>query len=146
LAKEFSGGGLVSMELSLMDFDDGAARFAGSIRGGDEAGHYVFELRLRSLPILYGEWRPKWEPNGDAFNVEILRFGYLHVENASNPHPRARQQFSEEQRNAVQRLVIALFSSAEAREGVFPFTIQKGRCLGGVQFSPGWILLNSVAQ
>jgi len=127
---------------SLINFEDGSARLAGTIRGGDEAGHFAFELRLDSLPALYGEWRPKFEANGNEFDVEIVSFGYLILENVSNPNPGARRKFSAEQIKVIQRLIATLFSSAEARKGTPPFTSKKGHFLGGVLFLPGWIILS----
>jgi hypothetical protein len=130
------------MGLGLINFEDGAAGFAGPIRGGDEAGHFVFELCLSSRTSLYGEWRPKWEANGNDFDVEIVSIGYPIRENVSNPHPGARQRFSAEQQNLIMRLITALFSSAEARKGIAPFTSKKATFLGHVRFSPGWIILS----
>jgi hypothetical protein len=126
----------------LMNFEHGEAGFAGPIRGGDEALHFVFELRLPSFPALYGEWRPKFEVNGNDFGVEIVSFGYVYRANVANPHPGARRRFSVEQQSIIQRLITALFSSAEAREGIAPFSSKKATFLGGVRFSPGWIILN----
>jgi hypothetical protein len=130
------------MGLGLIDFDGGAAGFAGLIRGGDEAGHFIFEVCLPSSSSLYGEWRVKFEANENDFNVEIVSFGYPIRENASNPHPGARRRFSAEEQNIIQRLITALISSADARKKVFPFGGKKARFLGGIRFSPGWIILS----
>jgi hypothetical protein len=129
------------MGLSLMYFENGAARFAGTFRGVDEAGHYAFELQLSSLPPLYGEWKTKWEQNKIDFNAEIVSFGYLRPENIPNPNAGARRRLSTDQRDVAERLIVALFCSAEARNGTFPFTTKKGNFRGGVGFSSGWVLL-----
>jgi hypothetical protein len=128
------------MGLSLINFEEGAGRFAGAVRGGDEAGHFVFELQIPTFPELYGEWNAIFEANKTDFGIEIVSFGYRIRENVGNPHPNARLKFSGEQRNIIQRLITALFSSAEAREGIPPFTSKKGRFSGRVEFRPGWIV------
>jgi hypothetical protein len=128
------------MGTSMMNFEDGAACFAGLVRGGDEAGHFVFQLRLPAFPDIYGEWRPNWEANEIDFDVEIVTFGYLDRENVSNPNPGARRQFSADQKNIIQRLTTALFLSAEARQGIAPFSSKKGHFLGRVRFRTGWLI------
>jgi hypothetical protein len=123
-----------------INFQDGAARFIGPVRGSDEWGHNAFELRLPSYPPLYGEFQPKWADNENDFDIEIVSFGFTDERNIANPNAGARRRFSLEQRSIIEGLIVALISSPEARTGISPFSSKKGRFLGHVYFRPDWIV------
>jgi hypothetical protein len=127
--------------LKGLDLPAGKIRFAGGVRGVDEAGHDAFELSLSGAPALYGEWRPIFSENGNNFNVEIVNFGYTSRDNLGNPHPDARRKFSAHDVSSIRGLIEALFASEEARARVAPFSSKKNPrgYLGRVIFRPGWI-------
>jgi hypothetical protein len=126
--------------VDLITFQDGAARFFGSVRGSDEWGHDAFELRLPSFPPLYGEYQPKWADNEYDFDIEIISFGFTDARNIANPNIGARRRFSSDQRRIIEGLIAALVSSPEAQTGVSPFSSKKARFLGHVFFRPNWIV------
>ena len=117
----------------------GKIGFAGSVRGGDEAGHEAFWIELPRRPLMYGEWKSAWTDERNGFNAEIISFGYLSKNNIGNRHPQARQQLSVEEIAAVRSLILSLFGNDQAREGVFPFSIRESAYLGDVVFLPGWV-------
>jgi hypothetical protein len=130
----------LAVGVDLIKFRDGAARFRGPVRGSDEWGHDVFELRLLSYPPLYGEFQPKWADNENDFDIEIVSFGFTDERNIANPNVGARRRCSLEQRRIIEGLIVALILSPEARTGISPFSSKKGRFLGYVFFRPDWIV------
>jgi hypothetical protein len=97
----------------------------------------MFTVELEHRPPLYGEWRPKWAKNGNDFNAEIMDFGLLDAGAAGLPAPNRRMAFSAEERLGIERMIRALFASADARAGTVPFS--GGNFLGTVTFLRGWI-------
>jgi hypothetical protein len=128
------------MAADSINFQNATARLVGLVRGGDEAGHYVFELHLPPFPILYGEYRPRWADNQNDFDVDIVSFGFRSKDNVGNPNAGARQRFASEQRAVLETLITALFARPEARKGKPPFAAAEDHFLGHVRFVSGWII------
>ena len=122
-----------------LELPAGKIRFAGSVRGVDDAGHDAFELSVSGSQALYGEWTEIYSENGYDFEIEIVSFGYTYIENLGNTHPGARQKFGAHDVNSIRGLIEALFASEEARTGVPAFTSKDARYLGRVIFRPGWV-------
>ncbi len=68
----------------------GRASFEGMIRSWDESPQHAFSVELTGQPILYGIWRPKWAPNENDFDVEIVSFGWASRYTVGNPNPVTR--------------------------------------------------------
>jgi hypothetical protein len=123
---------------STLNSPHGKVAFQGTVRCDDE-GVNEFRVDLPERNPMYGEWRPKFAPNGNDFDVEIPTFGYGSKHNVRNPHPGARVRFTAQEQLAVEQLVRALFADEHRRIGIPPFTSKKARFLGGVSFLPGWV-------
>lgn len=128
------------MSVEWIDFDGDRARFAGSVRGFDEAGHQVFQLRIGDSSPLYGEYRPKWADDKTDFDIEIVRFGFFDGAYVGSPYERGLQRFSVSEQSMIERLIRSLLNSKKAQKGTVPFSLITSRFLGGVHFLPGWIL------
>lgn len=130
------------MAFDWIDLKDGRVRFSGMSRGSDEIGHDTFEIQLPTKPDLYGEYRAAWADNERDFSIEVVSFGYTNDRNVGNDHPDARYPFSNEERQKIERMAIALVLDSESQKGLPAFSL-KGACfLGQVYFAPGWIVLN----
>jgi len=113
-------------------------RFGGaSGRPWDERHHDLFAAQLPDQPLVYGEWRQKWAKNGNDFDVEIIDFGLLDA-NMAGPDGN-HQVYATRDIAVIEDLVRTLFSSVEARSRIWPFSSEKGRFLGHIEFCAGWI-------
>jgi hypothetical protein len=120
---------------------EGKVRFSGAARGGDELGHNTFEVNLPSRSSgLFGEYEHRFAEND--FDIEVVRFGYLHSGNVDNLHPNARKKLSPEEAIVVQHLANALMNDVEATKDMPIFASENAHFLGQVHFAPGWIELN----
>jgi hypothetical protein len=118
---------------------DSKIRFAAVGRTWDERDHDLFAVQLPGRPLLYGEWRPKFAKNGDDFDVEIVFFGLIDGRDAGIPLPARRVTVSRAERLVVEKLVLSLFSSVDAKARIFPFSSKRGKFLGQIDFLPDWI-------
>ena len=75
----------------------GRASFESVIRAWSELPVHAFSVELTGHLVLYGIWRPKWAPNGNDFDVEIVSFGWADQYNVGNPNPMTRRKLSVEQ-------------------------------------------------
>jgi hypothetical protein len=136
----------VPESFAIVTFDTGRAAFALSGRAWDEVGHDMFAIQLHNRPVLYGEWREKWAANRNDFEVEIMSFGYRDAFRAGSPNLSDRNIFTSRERTILEDLIRRLFLSSSATKNVPSFTSTKGRFLGGVHFSDGWILARTDTQ
>ena len=74
----------------------GRATFESVIRSWDKSPVHAFSVELTGHLALYGIWRPKWAPNENDFNVEIVSFGWADQNNIGNPNPMTRRKLSVE--------------------------------------------------
>ena len=119
----------------------GRARFSGSIRGWDEAGHDTFAVDVGGNEI-FGELKPTFDAGGDDFGVAVVSFGYLDRLDVAIPFaPGANSIEAIEVHvlDAVKRTIIELVVSGVA-EGTPSFLKQypNSRFIGNVIFQPGW--------
>jgi hypothetical protein len=119
----------------------GRASFQSVIRSWDESPQDAFSVGLGGQSTLYGIWRPKWAPNENDFDVEIVSFGWADKNSTGHPNPATRTRLSAAQAEGTKALTIALFQDVEARRQIIPFSGKGGRFLGGIGFREDWILL-----
>ena len=116
-------------------------RFGGaSGRPWDERHHDLFVVQLPDQPLVYGEWRAKWAKNGNDLDIEIIDFGLLDA-NMAGPDGN-HQVYATRDIAVIEDLVRRLFTSVEARSDVWPFSSEKGRFLGHIEFLAGWIRIH----
>jgi hypothetical protein len=132
---------IASTHYVVLNIGRAKMRFGGaSGRPWDEQNHELFAVQLPDQPLVYGEWRQKWAKNGNDFDIEIIDFGLL---DANMAGPDGNHQVYAPRDNAVvEDLVRRLFSSVEARSGIWPFSSRKGRFLGRIEFLAGWIRIH----
>lgn len=119
----------------------GRAGFESMIRCWDESPQHAFSVELTGQPTLYGIWRPKWAPDKNDFDVEVLSFGWADQNNAGNPNPVTRRKLSTEQAANVKELIIALVEDVDARKKIMPFSSKTARFLGRIEFKENWVLI-----
>jgi len=117
---------------------EGTVAFAGTVRA-DDGGVREFWVELAGRPRMYGEWRTKWTPNENDFDIEIVTFGFGSKHNVGDPFPGARNVFTIHEEKKVIDLVARLFSNVERRSGLSPFRGNYSLFLGNIIFMPGWI-------
>jgi hypothetical protein len=116
-------------------------RFGGaSGRPWDEQNHDLFAVQLPDQPLVYGEWHEKWAKNGNDFDIEIIDFGLLDA-NMAGPDGN-HQVYAARDSAVIEDLIRRLFSSVEARSRIFPFSSEKGRFPGHIEFLAGWIRIH----
>jgi hypothetical protein len=124
-----------------VDFDQGRARFSGSIRGYDEVGHDTFEIEIDS-EAHFGEIRDVWIDSHE-FDLEIVRFGYFNRDDVgipAEPGNLAIAVFSPDRIAIAQGLICALIASfAESdRKPAFMSETKNSKFTGKVRFREGW--------
>jgi len=142
LAGMTARGGDLMRPFEPLTCPEGTVAFAGTVRA-DDGGVDEFWVELADRPRMYGEWRTKWAPNENDFDIEIVTFGYGSKYNVGNTFPGARNVFKAHEEVKISNLVKDLFMDRERRSGLVPFSIKGSIFLGGIFFLPGWIEINS---
>jgi hypothetical protein len=132
---------IASTSYVVLNIGRAKVRFGGaSGRPWDEQHHDLFAVQLPDQPLVYGEWRQKWAKNGNDFDIEIIDFGLLDA-NMAGPDGN-HQVYATRDIAVIEDLVRRLFSSVEARSSVWPFSSEKGKFLGHIEFLAGWIRIH----
>ncbi|WP_428682097.1 hypothetical protein [Reyranella sp.] len=122
----------------LVQTGDGKIRFGGIERGPDGVPREIFAIQLPGRTPMYGEWTQKFASNGNDFDVEIVSFGFPPLYSVAGPA--GLETFCVVEREAVQKLIAALFSDAAATGQLFEFAPErKGLFLNRIHFRPDWI-------
>lgn len=131
-----------------INFSEGRARFAGGVRGWDEAGHDTFAIEIEGRE-WFGELRSLFLANGNDFNIEIVSFGYSDRDSVGMPLPcLGSRAFNRGELEHCKALVLRLI---EAGMG---FSIRPNVLLeypdahfqGKVFFRDGWALESATPQ
>jgi hypothetical protein len=132
---------IASTSYVVLNIGRAKMRFGGaSGRPWDEQHHDLFAVQLPDQPLVYGEWRQRWAKNGNDFDIEIIDFGLLDA-NMAGPDGN-HQVYATRDIAVIEDLVRRPFSSAEARSDVWPFSGEKGKFLGHIEFLAGWIRIH----
>ena len=132
---------IASTHYVVLNIGRAKIRFGGADgRPWDEQHHDLFAVQLPGQPLVYGEWREKWAKNGNDFDIEIIDFG-LPDANMAGPDGN-HQVYALRDRAGIEDLIRRLFSSVEARSCIWPFSSEKGRFLGHIEFRTGWIRIH----
>jgi hypothetical protein len=124
----------------------GRASFESVIRALDESPVHAFSVELTGHQVLYGIWRPKWVPNGNDFDVEIVSFGWADQYNVGNPNPMTRRKLSVEQAADAKALIVALVEDVDVRRKTVPFSSKIARFLGCIDFQENWTFSGELIQ
>lgn len=124
----------------------GRASFESVIRDWDKSPVDAFSVELTGHLALYGIWRPKWAPNGNDFNVEIVSFGWASQYNVGNPNPMTRRKLSIEQVTDAKALIVALVEDVAVRRKIVPFSSKIARFLGRIHFQDNWTFAEGLIQ
>lgn len=120
----------------------GKARFAGLVRGIDEAGHETVAAEIDSREF-FGEIRRAFLPNDNDFNIEVVSFGYTRKEDLGTPMGGSRQAFSSQESLTIQtlltQLVVAGTHSGERPSLLIEYP--NARFMGEVRFKDGWVMV-----
>ncbi len=122
----------------LVQTGDGKIRFGGIERGPDELPRDTFAIQLPGRTVMYGEWAQIFASNGNDFDVEIVSFGFPPLYSVAGPE--GAEIFNAMEREAIQKLIAALFSDAAATGPLPGFRPElKARFLNRIRFRPDWI-------
>jgi hypothetical protein len=117
-----------------------SVRLTGTRRGVDDGGHDTFCVQSVGEEEFFGEYFEVWAiQNENHFNIEIGAFGFTDPENAGNPYPSARLQFSTDECSTLEDSIRKELSKPEIIMDKWR-SLPWVKFLGGVTFRPGWII------
>ncbi|WP_164074227.1 hypothetical protein [Stenotrophomonas maltophilia] len=133
----------LSSPFDWQDLPSGRARFAGLVRGADQAGHDAFAVCFDGQE-LFGEIQRAFLANDNDFNIEVVAFGYRLDRNLGMPMPGTAQVFAFSDVERLQRLISELVAAGAAWERRPRLLVDypSGRFQGRVLFREGWILIS----
>lgn len=127
-------------------FPEGRARFAGGVRGWDEAGHDTFAIEIEGRE-WFGELRSSFLANGNDFNIEIVSFGYSYRDSVGMPLPcLGSRAFNQGELEHVRALILSLVE-AGMEFSIRPNVLLEypgAHFLGSVFFREGWAAESAV--
>jgi hypothetical protein len=62
----------------------GRAGFESVVLCWNESPEHVFSVELMDQSVLYGIWRPRWAPNENDLDVEVVSFGWADKRSTGN--------------------------------------------------------------
>jgi hypothetical protein len=135
-----------------LSLPEGTIAFHGNVQAGDR-GADEFRIELVGRQPLFGEWehfyhKDRIDKYANDFDARIISFGYGSPTNVGNPHPGARLEFSIQEKQQIEKLIIEIFEREllKLKSGNEESCIFRGRnpnYLGNVIFEDDWIRLRS---
>jgi hypothetical protein len=116
-------------------FANARVGFGGIGVGIDEEPHELIKIERTESPIVFGEYRFLDAENQNDFDIEVSSFGYIHHRDVGTLD--RRLTFSVAECEAIERLIRSFFANPDVFKKTF---LPPARYLGGLAFTPGWIL------